>query len=222
MRPYLVLMAVVLMAVAAFGQQPFPHSGYSPCVYGCGPFVPLLTTPEISLQQVSPNPVGASNATTGLIAGATNSTLSQIQGSTSSVYTVPVWYQGGAPLITPEVHLYAEPIGREGHRTHDGMHDAMREERRHEERSYEERSHEERSHAARSNEERSHEEQGRREEARASWTYFTGPEHTASAAVGADESKGVRKAGHVYNNDDVTRQNDKNGTVKYDGKTEKM
>ena len=59
------------------------------------PFVPLLTTPEISLEQFSPNPVGASNATTGLIAGATNSTLSQIQGSTSSVYTVPVWYQGG-------------------------------------------------------------------------------------------------------------------------------
>jgi hypothetical protein len=148
--------------------------------------------------------VGASNATTGLIAGATNSTLSQIQGSTSSVYTVPVWYQGGgAPLITPAVHLYPEPIGREGH----PVHDAMREERRHEERS----------HVARSNEE-----QGRREEARASWTYITGPEHTASAAVGADESKGVRKAGHVYTNEDVTRQNDKNGTVKYDGKTEKM
>jgi hypothetical protein len=203
MRPYLVLMAVVLLAVAAFGQQPIPRPGYGACVYGCGPFVPLVTTPEISLEQFSPNPVGASNATTGLIAGATNATLSQIQGSTSSVYTVPVWYQGGgAPLITPQVHLYPEPIGREGHRMHDGMHDAMREERRHEERS--------------------NEEHGRREEARANWTYFTGPEHTASAAVGANESKGVRKAGHVYTNDDITRQNDKNGTVKYDGKTEKM
>jgi len=203
MRPYLVLMALVLLAVTAFGQQPFSHPGYSPCFYGCGPFVPLLTTPEISLQQVSPNPVGASNATTGLIAGATNATLSRIQGSTSSVYTVPVWYQGGgAPLITPEVQLYPEAIGREGHRTHDGMHDAMREEPRHEERS--------------------NEEHGRREEARANWTYFTGPEHIASAAVGANESKGVRKAGHVYTNDDVTRQNEKNGTVKYDGKTEKM
>ena len=47
---------------------------------------------------------------------------------------------------------------------------------------------------------------------------MTGP----SPAVAANESKGVRKAGHVYTNDDVTRQNDKNGTVKYDGKTEKM
>src|SRR6202047_18569 len=142
MRPYLVLMAVVLTAVAAFGQRPIPHPGYGACVYGCGPFVPLLTTPEVSLEQFSPNPVGASNATTGLIAGATNSTLSQIQGSTSSVYTVPVWYQGGAPLITPEVRLYPEAIGREGH----PMHVAMHEERRHEERSHEERLHAERSH----------------------------------------------------------------------------
>ena len=207
MRPYLVLMAVVLMAVAAFGQQPTPHPGYGACVYGCGPFVPLVTTPEISLEQFSPNPVGASNATTGLIAGATNSTLSQIQGSTSSVYTVPVWYQGGAPLITPEVRLYPEAIGREGH----PMHVAMHEERRHEEVREERR--EERKHA-----ERSHPEEGAREEARASWTYLTGP----SPAAAANESKGVRKAGHVYTNDDVTRQNEKNGTVKYDGKTEKM
>src|SRR6267142_6812721 len=121
MRPYLVLMALVLLAVAAFGQQPIPRPGYGACVYGCGPFVPLLTTPEVSLQQVSPNPVGASNATTGLIAGATNSTLSQIEGSTSSTYTVPVWYQGGAPLMTPEVNLWPEPLGRQRHPMHDGM-----------------------------------------------------------------------------------------------------
>jgi hypothetical protein len=199
MRPYFVLMAAVLLTVAACAQHPISHPDYSSCFYGCGPFVPLVTTPEMSLEQFSPNPVGASNATTGLIAGATNSTLSQIQGSTSSVYTVPVWYQGGgAPLITPEVRLYPEAIGREGH----PVHDRMREERRHEERSQEE--------------------HGPREEARASWTYITGPEHTTSAAAGANESKGVSKPGHVYTNEDVTRQNDKNGTVKYDGKTEKM
>src|SRR5437660_4175289 len=130
MLPDLVLMAVVLTAVAAFAQKPLPHPGYSPCFYGCGPFVPLLTTPEISLEQFSPNPVGASNATTGLIAGATNATLSQIQGSTSSVYTVPVWYQGGgAPIMMPQVHLSPEVLGREGH----VMHEAMREERPREE-----------------------------------------------------------------------------------------
>ncbi len=42
------------------------------------------------------------------------------------------------------------------------------------------------------------------------------PPQAASAA------KGLKKAGHVYTNDDVTRQNDNNGTVKYGGKTEKM
>ena len=191
MRPYLVLMAVVLLAVAAFGQQPFPYPG--PCVYGCGPFIPLVTTPMVSLQMVSPNPVGASIATTGLVTGATNSTLSQIQGSTSSVYTVPVWYQGGAPLTTSQVHLWPEPVGREGH----PMHDAMREE-----------------HAR--------EGHGARDEARSAWTYYTGREHTASAGLAVSEAKGFRKANHVYTNDDVTRQNDKNGEVKYDGKTEKL
>ncbi len=196
MRPYLVLTAVVLMAAAAFGQQPIPYPG--PCFYGCGPYIPMVTTPQVSLQQFSPNPVGASNATTGLIAGATNSTLSQIQGSTSSTYTVAVWYQGGgAPLITPEVNLWPEPIGREGHVMHEAMRGAMREERPREER-------------------------GPRAEARGEWMYFTGREHTASAVLTGSEAKGVRKADHVYNNDDVTRQNDNNGNVKYDGKTEKM
>ncbi len=188
MRPYLVLTTVVLLAVAAFGQQPVPHPTYGTCFYGCGPYIPLLTTPEISLETVSPNPVGASNATTGLIAGATNATLSQIEGSTSSEYTTAVWYQGGgAPLMTPQVNLWPETIGREGHVMRGAMH-----------------------------EEHGREEHAQREEARRSWTYFTGAESPVSAA------KGFKKATHSYNNDDVTRQNDKNGTVKYGGKTEKM
>ena len=210
MRPNLILTAVVLMAVAAFGQLPF-RPGYGPCFYGCGPFIPILTTPEMSLQQFSPNPVGASNATTGLIAGATNSTLSQIQGSTSSVYTVPVWYQGGgAPLITPQVHLWPETIGREGH----VMHEAMREERPREEGPREERTREDRIHR-----ERLPEGHGAREEARGDWTFFTGREHTTDST---SVVKGFKKAARVYNNGDVTRQNDKNGRVKYDDKTEKM
>ena len=119
MRPYLVLCTVVLIAVAAFGQQPNPWI-YGPCNFGCGPFIPLVTTPMVSLQQVSPNPVGASNATTGLVAGATNSTLSQISGNTSSVYTEPVWYQGGgAPLTTSAVHLWPEPVGHPMHAMHE-------------------------------------------------------------------------------------------------------
>src|SRR5580658_7265593 len=120
MRPYLVLSVLVLLSVAVFGQSPLPYSGV--CYYGCGPFVPRLTTPEISLQTFSPNPVGASNATTGLIAGATNSTLSQVQGSTSSVYTVAVWLQGGdSPLMTRNINLSPERINREGHAVRESM-----------------------------------------------------------------------------------------------------
>jgi hypothetical protein len=192
MRPFLLAITVVLMTVAALGQQPMPYAGG--CFYGCGPYVPRLTTPEISFQQVSPNPAGATNATTGLIAGATNSTLSEIQGSTSSVYTVPVWYQGGAPLLSPEVHLWPETIGREGRPMH-GMH-----------------------------EEHMREERGHHEETRAAWTYYAGPgeEYVSSPAELVTPGKGARQPGHVYNNDDVTRQNEKNGMVKYDGKTEKI
>lgn len=119
MRPYLVLCSVVLISALAFGQQPIPPRFYGPCILGCGPFVPLVTTPMVSLQTASPNPVGASNATTGLVAGATNGTLSQVQGSSSSVYTVPVWYQGGdAPLTGPNVRLWPEPVGAQAHPFH--------------------------------------------------------------------------------------------------------
>jgi hypothetical protein len=214
MRPYLLLMAVVLMAAAAFGQQPIPYPGV--CFYGCGPFVPRLTTPEISLQQFSPNPVGATNATTGLIAGATNSTLSQLEGSTSSVYTVAVWYRGGdAPLMTRDINLSPERIGREGHPIHEATRPAP---------PSEVRARAERAREVRPREERAREEHGPRhsEEARGDWTYFRAREHTSDAALAANEAKGFRKAAHVYNNEDVSRQNDKNGVVKYDGKTEKI
>jgi hypothetical protein len=174
----------------------------------------MLTTPQVSLQQFSPNPVGASNATTGLIAGATNSTLSQIEGSTSSTYDVGVWYQGGgAPLIAPDVRLWPETIGREGRvlREPRPQENGLREQPP-SERSYE------RSYEQRAREGRAREERGPRpsEEARGDWTYITGGEQAASAAPG------FKKATRTYINDDTTRQNDANGTVKHDGKTEKM
>jgi len=196
MRPYLLLMVVVLMAMAAFAQMPAPYS--AGCYYGCGPYIPRLTTPEISLQQFSPNPVGATNATTGLIAGATNSTLSQVNGSTSSVYTVPVWYQGGeAPLISPNVNLWPETIGREGRPMHGPTPEAM-------------------------HEERPREEHRPPQEARAAWTYFAGPGEEYGSPAEAGTPKGNPQHGHVYTNDDVTRQNEKNGVVHYDSKTEKI
>jgi hypothetical protein len=224
MRPYFVLTATVLLAVAAFGQQPRPYGG---CVYGygCGPSIPLVVTPEISLQQFSPNPVGATNATTGLIAGATNATLSEIEGSTSSVYTVSVWYQGGAPLITPAVHLSPEMIGREGHvmreAMHEGMHEAMFQDHRREEGPGGVRPHEGRPGEGHMREEHVREDKSlyHPEEARGEWTYFTGRESTTEST---SVVKDYKKAARTYNNDDVTRQNEKNGAVHYDSKTEKM
>lgn len=191
MRPYLVLCAVLVLAVAVFGQQPFPGP-YGPSLWGFGPNVPLVTTPMISFQAVSPNPVGASNATTGLVAGATNSTLSEIEGSTSSDYTAAVWYQGGAPLIAPTVNLFPEPAGQKMRAMHHPM-----------------------------PEEPGLHGPGPRKEAREGWLFFTGAEHTDIVAA-ASTGKGLRKAGQAYTNDDVTRQNDNNGRVKYDGKTEKI
>ena len=44
-------------------------------------------------------------------------------------------------------------------------------------------------------------------------------EHTSDAT---SVVKRFKKAARVYNNGDVWRQNEKNGTVKYDDKREKM
>lgn len=108
MRSLTVLSVTLVLCCAAFAQRP---AGYA-YGYGSGPYIPLVTTPQVVLQQVSPNPVGATNATSGLIAGARNSTLSMINGNTSSTYTEAVWYHGGdAPLISePEISLVPRPI----------------------------------------------------------------------------------------------------------------
>src|SRR5271167_1136627 len=51
------------------------------------PFVPLVTTPSVTLATVSPSAVGASNATFGNVAGATNATLSIVSPPTTGAYT---------------------------------------------------------------------------------------------------------------------------------------
>jgi hypothetical protein len=70
--------AIILPALAT--GQATVTSGYAvnwipPGVYA-EPFVPLVSTPSMSFENVSPSPVGASNATAGDVAGATNATLS--------------------------------------------------------------------------------------------------------------------------------------------------
>jgi hypothetical protein len=198
MRPYFALCAVVLIAVTAFAQEPHPRArqrffgGYD---YS-STYAPLITTPMLSFETVSPNPVGASNATTGLIAGATNATASEMpEGFTSSDYTVAVWYQGGSPLIAQEVSTW--PVPREPEA---GM------------------MHGPRGYGMGMGEERGEVREGRHEK-RAEWIYFSGAEHTADVASAA---KGPGPGKHAYTNEDVSRQNNQNGNVKYDSKTEKI
>jgi hypothetical protein len=110
-----IVLLIPVLAVAQSGVRGVP--GY--CSYGCGPYIPLVTTPIISLETASPNPVGASNATGGLHAGARNSTLQMMSGDTDAVHTQSVWVSGGgSPLVSPAVRLpHPEPMM--------GMHEHM-------------------------------------------------------------------------------------------------
>ena len=181
------LFATLLFASVAFAQRPIE-------VYGpaYGPYVPLVTTPQVSLSTVSPNPAGARNATYGLTAGARNSTLEIVNGNTSSTFTEPVWYQGGgAPLVAePEVSLHVRDIRGGERMMHPmpgmGMH-GMPE-------------HVVAPHA---------------------WTYW-GAAEMISPVEAAASAKGVRKATRTITNQDIDAVNQKTGTVKYDGKTEKL
>ena len=79
MRQLTVFCVAIVLPALATGQATV-ISGYAvnwipPGVYA-EPFVPLISTPSMSFENVSPSPVGASNATAGNVAGATNATLS--------------------------------------------------------------------------------------------------------------------------------------------------
>lgn len=84
------------------------------------PFVPLITTPSVSLSTVSPTAVGARNATFGNVAGAINSTLSSefVAEPPVGVYTEPVWYgEPPAGLLTQPMR-YGPAAGAEARREH--------------------------------------------------------------------------------------------------------
>jgi len=184
MRTLIVLCSILLLSMLGFGQNVAPgFPGY--CSYGCGPYIPMLTTPSVSFATISPSPAGATNATGGLVAGATNSTLSEVPGNTDAGYTVPVWYSGGGtPLVSPAVNLAVHPM-RMGRMEH---------------------------------EQPMHRE---REAAPRAWAYFSAAD-TASPVQAARAAQGQRHAARTYSNQDVMRQNQQNGMVKYDSKTQKI
>ena len=111
MRVFTVALVVVVFSALALGQSGV-HGVPGYCSYGCGPYIPLVSTPSVAFETVSSSPVGATNATGGLQAGARNSTLSLTPGNTDAVHTVVVWYQGGgSPLVSPAVRLpHPEPM----------------------------------------------------------------------------------------------------------------
>jgi len=107
MRWFMIFCTLVLLSGMAFSQTTVigGYAGNWAPSYGvyAAPFVPLVTTPSVSLGTYSPSPAGASNATAGLTAGATNSTLSLITVPPQAVLTVPVWYgPTAAAPATPE------------------------------------------------------------------------------------------------------------------------
>jgi hypothetical protein len=110
MRKLSVLCLLLLLSGLAAAQATYiggTASNWAPA-YGvyAAPYVPLVTTPSVTLSTVSPSPVGASNATWGNVAGATNATLSSefIGKPPVGVFTKPVWYgpstvsHGGEPM----------------------------------------------------------------------------------------------------------------------------
>jgi hypothetical protein len=192
MRIFTVLSSLLLLSVlglAQDGERVIP--GY--CPYGCGPYVPMITTPSVRFATYSPNPVGATNATGGLFAGATNATLSEINGNTDAVYTVPEWYSGGGmPLVAPATNSVVGSMRLNG----------MRQEYR--------------EHAEHAQHERE------REATTQSWIYFASAEPGAQTLERASAATGVKPTKRSFTNDDVRQQNDKNGYVHYDSKTEKI
>jgi len=175
-------MAALFSAVAV-AQVAVRPDGYNH--YGYGPYVPMVTTPQISFQSVSPAPVGARNATSGLTAGARNSTIETLGDNAPVTYTEPVWYTGGgAPRMSSEISLYPReergPLEMPMMMVHP---------------------------------------EGRPEAEPRQWTYFAS---AMEAPVDTTAGKSAVRAKRTITNDDIDRANQSTGTVKYDGKTEKL
>ncbi|MBV8051467.1 MAG: hypothetical protein JOZ80_09780, partial [Acidobacteriaceae bacterium] len=163
----------------AVGQATVMGGYASNWVPSYGPYVPLITTPEVSLSTVSPWAAGASNSAFGMVAGATNSTLSEefVGQPPAPVYSQPTWYgQTEAELGSSVPYAAAPP-----------PHPIRRRE-------------------------------GEREQA---FDFISTPRGSReSVAQLMAERSTPQHAARTYTNQDVERQNQNNGLVKYDSKTE--
>ena len=128
MGPLKSLSLVLLLSGLALGQATViggTASNWAPA-YGvyAAPFVPLVVTPSVSLETVSPSAAGASNATFGNVAGARNATLDIVTPPPVGVYTVPVWY-GPKPAehhgVAMEMHRELEMEMHGAMHEHEGM-----------------------------------------------------------------------------------------------------
>src|SRR5580704_8138461 len=104
MRKLSVLCLILLLSGLAAAQATIigGTAGNWVPAYGvyAAPYVPLVTTPSVTLSTVSPSSAGASNATWGNVAGATNATLSDefVAQPPVGVFTEPVWYGPSAAV----------------------------------------------------------------------------------------------------------------------------
>ena len=100
MRQTLILSAVLFTSAAGFAQVTVV-SGYAgnwnpPGTYAA-PFVPLVSTPSAGIETGLPTQVGASNATSGNVAGASSSPI-------TAATSMPPAYSPETPQVTPNEH----------------------------------------------------------------------------------------------------------------------
>jgi hypothetical protein len=111
MRQAIVFCVVLSLASLAVGQTSVV-SGYAsnwvPGAVSAVPFVPLLTTPTVSLDPVT-LVVGASDATAGNVAGAVNATLSINSNGPGAQFAQPVW--SSTPSFA-QAQAEASPVAR--------------------------------------------------------------------------------------------------------------
>jgi hypothetical protein len=112
MRSAIVFSLVLLLCGLAAGQATVVNGAAGNWIpsygYYAAPIVPLITTPSVSLATVSPDPVGARNATWGNVAGATNATLSMVNDPPQGVYTQPVFYAPAEPRAVVVIEPFVQ------------------------------------------------------------------------------------------------------------------